>query len=300
MRAVSIQTSPTMTGHGLLTGKTGIISGALIESSLAWQIALAAHREGARFVITNAPVAQRLGQVEALAEMTGATVVWADATSDDDLAALYGQAKDAFGQVDFLVHSIGMGMNVRKNRPYEDLNYEWYQKTLDVSAISLHRMVARGLEAGALRDGGSIVALSYIGAQRVFSKYSEMGDAKALLESIVRSFGYRLGQRGIRINSVSQSPTRTVAGNGITGFDAMFDYAERLSPLGNADAESCADYVVSLLSDLTRMVTMQNLFHDGGFSAMGISDALVADLIQVAGLGAAGDVGSAGSPDEAA
>lgn len=273
-----------MTGHGLLSGKTGILTGALVESSIAWQIALAAHREGARFLITNAPVARRLGQVDALAELTGAQVVWADATSDEDLDALYAQAREAFGQVDFLVHSIGMGLNVRKNRPYEALNYDWYQKTLDVSAISLHRMVAKGLETGSFRDGGSIVALSYIGAQRTFSKYSEMGDAKALLESIVRSFGYRLGQRGIRINSVSQSPTKTVAGSGIAGFDAMFDYAERLSPLGNADAESCADYVVSLLSDLTRMVTMQNLFHDGGFSAMGISDALIADLARIAGL----------------
>lgn len=272
-----------MTGHGLLTGKTGIITGALVESSLAWQIALAAHREGARFVLTNAPVAQKLGQVDALAEQTDATVVWADATSDDDLAALYGATKERFGQVDFVVHSIGMGMNVRKNRPYSDLNYDWYQKTLDVSAISLHRMISRGLAHDALRDGGSILALSFIGAQRIFSKYSEMGDAKALLESIVRSFGYRLAQRRIRLNAVSQSPTKTVAGSGIKGFDLMFDYGEKLSPLGNADAASCADYVVTLLSDLTRMVTMQTLYHDGGFSAMGITDLLGADLIRLAG-----------------
>ncbi|HYE57338.1 MAG TPA: SDR family oxidoreductase, partial [Rhodothermales bacterium] len=177
----------------------------------------------------------------------------------------------------------GMGLNVRKNRPYEALNYEWYLKTLDISAISLHRMVAAGLETGAFRDGGSIVALSYIGAQRVFSKYSEMGDAKALLESIVRSFGYRLGRRGIRINTISQSPTRTVAGSGIKGFDAMFDFAEQIAPLGNADAASCADYTVSLLSDLTRMVTMQTLFHDGGFSAMGVSDELLDRLTEIVG-----------------
>jgi enoyl-[acyl-carrier protein] reductase I len=278
-----------MTGHGLLAGKTGIITGALVDSSLAWHIALAAHREGARFILTNAPVAQRLGQVDALAEQTGSPVVWADATSADDLATLYDEAREHYGGVDFLVHSIGMGLNVRKNRSYEALNYDWYLKTLDISAISLHRMVATGLERGAFRDGGSIVALSYIGAQRVFSKYSEMGDAKALLESIVRSFGYRLGQRGIRINTVSQSPTRTVAGSGIKGFDSMFEFAEQIAPLGNADAESCADYTVSLLSDLTRMVTMQTLYHDGGFSAMGVSDALLDRLSAMAGQGSSGE-----------
>jgi enoyl-[acyl-carrier protein] reductase I len=176
-----------------------------------------------------------------------------------------------------------MGINVRKDVPYEDLNYDWYHKTLDISAVSLHRIIHHAVDMEALAEGASIVALSYIGAQRTFSKYSEMGDAKALLESIVRSWGYRLGRRGIRINSLSQSPTRTTAGSGITGFDAMFEYAERLSPLGNADAESCADYTVSLLSDLTRMVTMQTLYHDGGFSSMGISDAFVADLEEVLG-----------------
>ena len=166
-------------------------------------------------------------------------------------------------------------MNVRKGRPYEDLKYEWYQKSLDISAISLHRMVRAALAKDALADGGSVLAMSYIGAQRVFSEYSEMGDAKALLESIVRSFGYRLGRRGIRINAVSQSPTKTTAGGGIAGFDAMFDFAEKVAPLGNADQASCADYCVTLLSDYTRMVTMQTLYHDGGFSAMGISDALI-------------------------
>ena len=267
-------------GYGLLKGKKGLIFGALVESSLAWAIAEAVHREGGRFALSNAPVARRLGQVDALAERTGSPLFWADATSDDDLQQLYAQVKETFGQIDFIVHSIGMGMNVRKDRPYEDLNYEWYQKTLDVSAVSLHRVVKHALDGGVLADGGSIVTLSYIGAQRTFSKYSEMGDAKALLESIVRSFGYRLGKRGIRINAVSQSPTRTVAGSGITGFDAMYEFAQRIAPLGNADAASCADYTVSLLSDLTRMVTMQTLFHDGGFSTMGISDELIGTLVE--------------------
>ncbi len=270
------------TAHGLLNGKTGIITGALVDSSIAWKIAEAVHREGGRFIITNAPVAQRLGEVDALAEATGSPLVWADATNETDLTALYEKAKAEYGQIDFLVHSIGMGLNVRKNKGYEELNYDWYHKTLDISAMSLHRMITKGLETDAFRKGASIVTLSYIGAQRTFSKYSEMGDAKALLESIVRSYGSRLGKRGIRINAISQSPTRTVAGSGIKGFDAMFDFAERLSPLGNADAESCADYTVSLLSDFTRMVTMQTLYHDGGFSAMGISDELVEDLGRLA------------------
>jgi enoyl-[acyl-carrier protein] reductase I len=273
----------TSNGHGLLTGKHGIIFGALDERSLAWKIAEACHREGATFALSNAPVTKRFGSLDALAEKTGAPIIYTDATKDDEIEELFEQVTDEQGAVDFVVHSIGMGVNVRKDRPYEDLNHDWYLKTLDISAVSLHRIVQAGLKKEALADNGSIVTLSYIGAQRVFSKYSEMGDAKALLESIVRAFGYRLGRRGIRINSVSQSPTRTTAGGGITGFDAMFDFAEQMAPLGNADAESCADYVVTLLSDLTRMVTMQNLFHDGGFSSMGISDQTVEILASAMG-----------------
>lgn len=265
-------------GHGLLNGKTGVIFGALNEDSLAWKIAEAVHREGAEFALSNAPVARRLGSLDDLAEQTGSSIIWADATSDDDLQELFQELEEDLGGIDFIVHAIGMGVNVRKDQPYEDLNYNWYQKTLDISAVSLHRIVHHALEEDVLRQGGSIVTLSYIGAQRVFSKYSEMGDAKALLESIVRAFGYRLGKQSIRINAVSQSPTRTVAGSGIKGFDAMYEFADRLSPLGNADAESCADYTVTLLSDLTRMVTMQTLYHDGGFSNMGISDEFVQDM----------------------
>ncbi len=269
----------------LLDGKVGVISGALDPHSLAWALAEAAHRDGARFVLTNAPVASRFGQVDALAEATGGSpVVWADATKTEDLDGLFQQATEHFGRpLDFVVHSIGMGLNVRKGKPYDGLNHDWYLKTLDVSAVSLHRMVQSAWAGGALADGASILALSYIGAQRVFSEYSEMGDAKALLESIVRSFGYRLGRRGIRINAVSQSPTRTTAGGGISGFDAMFEFAERIAPLGNADASSCADYCVTLLSDYARMVTMQTLYHDGGFSTMGVSDAIIESLLGQAG-----------------
>ncbi|ARA92954.1 MAG: enoyl-ACP reductase [Bacteroidetes bacterium] len=268
--------------HNLLEGKTGVIFGALDENSIAWHIAEAVYREGGRFVLSNAPVVRRFGTLEALAEKTESTIIWADATSDDDIRSLYAEATERLGQLDFIVHSIGMGLNVRKKKEYEALNYDWYHKTLDISAISLHRIVSHGLALDALAEGGSIVALSYIGAQRTFSKYSEMGDAKALLESIVRSYGYRLGKRRIRINAISQSPTKTTAGSGIEGFDAMYDFAEKLSPLGNADAASCADYTVTLLSDLTRMVTMQTLYHDGGFSSMGISDELVLQLHRLA------------------
>ena len=264
--------------YGLLKGKKGIIFGALEKSSIAWAIAERVHEEGGSFILSNAPVAKRLGTLDELAEKTDSEIIWADATSDDELAALFNQAKEKFGGVDFIMHSIGMGLNVRKKRSYDDLNYNWLFKTLDISAVSLHRIVHHALHTGALKDDASILALSYIGAQRIFSAYSEMGDAKALLESIVRSFGYVLGKRGIRINAVSQGPTRTVAGSGIKGFDAMFDFAERIAPLGNPDAKACADYCVSLLSDLTRMVTMQTLYHDGGFSAMGISDELIEEL----------------------
>lgn len=267
-------------GFGLLRDKVGVVFGALDPNSLAWALAEAVHREGGRMALSNAPIARRFGQLDALAEKTGGSpVVYADATNDEELKAVFDEAKAHFGRpADFVVHSIGMGLNVRKGRPYEALNYEWYLKSLDISAVSLHRTVRAALDAEALADGASVIALSYIGAQRVFSEYSEMGDAKALLESVVRSFGYRLGRKGIRINAVSQSPTKTTAGGGIKGFDALFDFAEKIAPLGNADQASCADYCVTLLSDLTRMVTMQTLFHDGGFSTMGISDAVIEQL----------------------
>ena len=265
-------------GYGLLEGKKGVIFGALNESSIAWAIAEAVHREGGRFVLSNAPVARRLGSLNRLAEQTDSPLIWADATSDDDIRSLFEQTKEQFGQIHFIVHAIGMGINVRKKAPYEDLNYSWYLKTLDISAISLHRIIHHAMETEAMADGGSIVALSFIGAQRIFSKYSEMGDAKALLESIVRAWGYRLARRGIRLNAISQSPTKTTAGSGIEGFDELFEFGDLLSPLGNADAQSCADYTVTLLSDLTRMVTMQTLYHDGGFNGMGISVEFVKGL----------------------
>ncbi len=264
-----------MAGHNLLDGKTGIIFGALNEDSIAWSLAQACHREGADFVLSNAPVARRLGSLDELAEETDNPIIWADATDDEELSELFGEVNDQYGKIDFIVHSIGMGVNVRKDVPYEDLNYNWYEQTLDVSAVSLHRIINHALDTETIDDGGSILAMTYIGAQRIFSKYSEMGDAKALLESIVRSFGYRLGERDIRINAISQSPTKTTAGAGIEGFDAMYEFAERVAPLGNASADECADYAVTLLSDLTRMVTMQTLYHDGGFSSMGISDEIV-------------------------
>jgi enoyl-[acyl-carrier protein] reductase I len=262
--------------YGLLDGKKGIVFGPLDDKSIGWHIALAAHREGAKLAISNVKVAFRLGTVEELAKLCGeAPLIACDASSSEELEAAFAELKEKLGPVDFIVHSIGMSPNIRKKRPYDDLNYEWYHKTLDVSAMSLHRIISQALKAEAINDGGSIVALSYIGAQRTFSTYSDMGDAKALLESIARSFGSRLGKRGIRVNTVSQSPTKTTAGSGIEGFDVLYDFAEKISPLGNATAEDCADYVVTLLSDLTRKVTMQNLFHDGGFSSMGISDSLI-------------------------
>ena len=271
-----------MDHSGLLHRKKGIIFGALNETSIAWAIAKAAHREGAQVALSNAPVAKRLGRLESLSQQLESPIFWADATNNDDLKALFENLKQRLGKIDFIVHAIGMGINVRKRRTYDQLNHAWYAKSLDISAISLHRIVQLAMESEAMNPGGSILTLSYIGAQRSFSHYSEMGDAKALLESIVRTWGAHLGKFGIRINSISQSPTRTTAGQGISGFDAMFEFGEQMSPLGNADADSCGDYAVTLLSDLTRMVTMQTLYHDGGFSSMGIGDGMIAPLMKMA------------------
>ncbi|MCK6602073.1 MAG: enoyl-ACP reductase [Bacteroidetes bacterium] len=263
------------TSYGLLKGKKGIVFGPLNEESIGWKIAESIYREGGKLAISNIATALKLGNTAALAEKCGnAPLLIADATNDEELKKLYTDLKSQFGKIDFLVHSVGMSVNIRKNIPYEETNYGFYSKALEVSAISLHKVVRYALEADILNPGASVVSLTYIGAQRIFSKYNDMNDAKALLESIARNFGSRLGEQGIRINTVSQSPTRTSAGSGIAGFDGMYEFANMVAPLGNATAEECADYVVTLLSDLTKKVTMQNLFHDGGFSTMGISDKL--------------------------
>jgi len=260
--------------HELLAGKKGIIFGALDERSIAWQVALKAVDAGADIILTNAPIALRMGKINELAaRCKQAPVIGADATRTEDLEMLYQQSMDHFGgKVDFVLHSIGMSPNVRKGFPYEATNYDNFLKTLDVSALSLHKMLQSAYRLDALNDWGSVVGLSYIAAQRAFPGYNDMADAKSMLESIARSFGYIYGKhRKVRINTVSQSPTVTTAGSGVTGFDKFFNYAAKISPLGNAPAEACADYCITLFSDLTRYVTMQNLFHDGGFSFTGVS-----------------------------
>jgi len=268
---------------GLLAGKKGIIFGALNDMSIAWKVAEKAYSEGASIVLTNAPIAMRMGTINELAAKCGnAPVITADATSEEDLQKLFEGAMQHFGgKVDFVLHSIGMSPNVRKGKHYTELKYEWYHQTLDVSAMSLHKTLATALRLDAINDWGSVVALTYIAAQRVFPDYNDMADAKSLLESITRSFGYHYGTRKkVRINTISQSPTMTTAGSGVKGFDEFMAYAEAMSPLGNADAQSCADYTVCMFSDLTRYVTMQNLFHDGGYSFTGVSEAVISKFAQ--------------------
>lgn len=265
----------------LLEGKRGIIFGALDNNSIAWKVAEHASRHGAKFTLTNAPVAMRMGAINTLAEETGSEVIPADATSLEDLKELFEKSEDILGgKLDFILHSIGMSVNVRKGKHYTDLNYDWLQKGWDVSAVSFHKVMQTAWELDSMAEGGSIVALTYIAAQRNFPDYNDMADNKAYLESIARSFGYHWGTRKkVRVNTISQSPTQTTAGSGVKGFDGFIKYADRMSPLGNASAEDCADYVISLFSDLTKKVTMQNLFHDGGFSNMGVSDAVMAQFM---------------------
>ena len=263
--------------NNLLKGKRGIIFGALDENSIAWKTALRCKEEGASFTLTNAPVALRMGEIQKLGEMCNAEIIPADATSIEDLEKLFTQSMEILGgKIDFVLHSIGMSPNVRKGRDYGDLNYDWLMKTLDISAISFHKVMQTAEKLDAMNEWGSIMALSYIAAQRVFPDYSDMAQAKALLESFARSYGYRFAKsKNVRVNTISQSPTKTTAGTGVTGFDVFFDYADKMSPLGNAPAEDCANYIVVMFSDFTRMVTMQNLFHDGGFSSVGITQDVV-------------------------
>ena len=259
--------------YGLLKGKRGIIFGALNEQSIAWKVAVKAVEEGATITLSNTAIAIRMGQVNELAKQLNCEVIAADATSYEDLEEVFKRSQEVLGgKIDFVLHSIGMSPNVRKGRAYDDLDYNMLNKTLDISAISFHKMLQAAKKLDALAEYGSVVALTYMAAQRTVFGYNDMADAKSLLESIARSFGYVYGrERKVRINTISQSPTMTTAGSGVKGIDKLFDYAERLSPLGNASAEECADYCVVMFSDLTRKVTMQNLYHDGGFSSMGMS-----------------------------
>ena len=259
--------------YNLLKGKKGIIFGALNEMSIAWQVAEKCIEEGAEIVLTNTPLSIRRGGIQDFAAKHQIPLIPADATSVEDLTHLFQESMTHFGgKVDFILHSIGMSLNVRKKRPYDDLDYDFLQKTLDISAISFHKVLQTAKKLDAINEWGSVVALSYVAAQRTMFEYNDMADAKAMLESIARSFGYIYGrEKRIRVNTISQSPTMTTAGSGIKGFDSLVDFADRMSPLGNATAEECANYCVCLFSDLTRKITMQNLYHDGGFSSMGMS-----------------------------
>ncbi len=261
----------------LLKGKKGIIFGALDEKSIAWKTALECHAQGAEIVLSNAPIALRMGQINELSKAINAPVFPADVTNMDDLKKLFEESMKHFGGgVDFILHSIGMSLNVRKGKHYTEIDYGFNQKSLDISSMSLHRVLRTAWEMDAINEWGSVVALTYIAAQRVFPDYNEMADAKALLESVTRSFGYHYGVRKkVRVNTISQSPTRTTAGSGVKGFDGFISYAEKMSPLGNASGEDCARYCALMFSDMTRMVTMQNLFHDGGFSFTGVTEAVI-------------------------
>lgn len=267
----------------LLSGKKGIVFGALDERSIAWKVALRAVEEGAEIVLSNAPVALRMGAIKELSGLcNNAPVIGADATSVADLENLFNQTIEHFGgKIDFVLHSIGMSPNVRKGFAYDATNYDNFLKTLDISALSFHKVMQTAKKLDALNEWASVVALSYIAAQRTFPGYNDMADAKALLESIARSFGYQYGfDKKVRVNTISQSPVPTTAGSGVTGFDGFYQYAEKMSPLGNASAEDCANYCITLFSDLTRMVTMQNLFHDGGFSFTGVSHGVMEEMMK--------------------
>lgn len=259
--------------YNLLKGKRGIIFGALDNKSIAWKVAEKAFEEGAIFILSNTPTALRFGELDELAARCNAAIIPADATSVKDITQVFERSQEVLGgKLDFVLHSIGMSLNVRKKRVYNDLNYEYLNKTLDISAISFHKMLQIAYKMDAINEWGSVVGLSYVAAQRTLYGYNDMADAKALLESIARSFGYIYGrEKKVRVNTISQSPTKTTAGSGVKGFDGLMDFTERMSPLGNATAEECADYCITLFSDLTKKVTMQNLFHDGGFSNMGMS-----------------------------
>ena len=217
--------------YNLLKGKRGIIFGALNDKSIAWKVAEKAVEEGAMITLSNTPVAVRMGDVSQLGDKLGAEIIPADATNVDDLEMVFSKSVEILGgKIDFVLHSIGMSPNVRKKRLYDDLDYDLLNKTLDISAISFHKMIQAAKKLDAIADGGSIIALTYMAAQRTMFGYNDMADAKALLESIARSFGYIYGrEKNVRINTISQSPTATTAGSGVKGMESLMDFADRKS-----------------------------------------------------------------------
>ncbi|MCK9219122.1 MAG: SDR family oxidoreductase [Bacteroidales bacterium] len=259
--------------YNLLKGKKGIIFGALDDRSIAWKIATRAFDEGGRFTLSNTPVALRFGELDQLAKSCEAEIILADATKISDIEKVFKRSMEILGgKVDFILHSIAMSMNVRKHREYDDLDYDYFQRTIDISALSFHKMLQVAKKMDAINNWGSVLALSYIASQRTLVGYNDMADAKALLESIARSFGYIYGrEKQIRINTLSQSPTRTTAGSAVKGVDGLIDFTDKMSPLGNATADECADFSIVMFSDLSRKITMQNIYHDGGFSSMAMS-----------------------------
>lgn len=261
----------------ILKNKRGLIFGVLNEKSIAWEVAKACHAEGAKLVLTNAPLAVRFGEINTLAKIIKAPVIGTDITKISDLENLLDNTIRYFkgNKIDFILHSVAMSVNIRKKHAYTDLNYDYNQKTLDVSAISLHKLLQTAFAKNAISEWGSVVALSFIAAQRVFPGYNEMADAKLLLEGIARNFGYHYGSsHKVRINTISQSPTFTTAGEGIKDFNLFYEYSNKMSPLGNAPVRDLANFCTMLFSDYTRYVTMQNLFHDGGFSSTGMTEKL--------------------------
>jgi enoyl-[acyl-carrier protein] reductase I len=266
--------------YNLLKGKRGIIFGALDENSIAWKTAERVHEEGGIFVLTNAPASIRMGSIDTLALKTNSLVIPADATSIEDLEYLVDKSVEILGgKIDFVLHSIGMSVNVRKGNHYTNQNYEFTEKGWNVSAVSFHKVMQVLYKNDAMNEWGSIVALSYMAAQRVFPDYNDMADNKAYLESIARSFGYFFGRdKKVRVNTISQSPTATKAGQGVKSFDGFIAFSEKMAPLGNATALDCANYTVAMFSDLTRKVTLQNLMHDGGFSNVGVSQDILEDF----------------------
>ena len=211
--------------NSILKGKKGIIFGALDDSSIAWKTAEKVFEEGGEFILTNAPVSVRMGTINELAEKTNSEVIPADATNLEDLEKLISHTSKKFnGKLDFVLHSIGMSVNVRKGKHYTDLNYDWLAKGWDVSAVSFHKLMQSLLKLDAMNEWGSIVSLTYIAAQRTFPNYNDMADNKAYLESIARSFGYFFGkEKNVRVNTISQSPTLTTAGKGVKGLDDIFE-----------------------------------------------------------------------------
>jgi len=255
----------------LLEGRHGLVLGIANKRSLAWGIAQAAHRAGARLAVTYQGERLQENVTELAAQLRDPLVLPCDVTKDEDVAALADKVKEGFGALDFVVHAVAFALREELDGEFVNTSREGYRLAQDVSSYSLTAL-ARATAPLMEGRGGSIVTLSYLGGERVVPHYNVMGVAKAALEMSVRYLAADLGPKGIRVNAISAGPVKTLAASGVHGLSKMLEYHRTHAPLRKTtDQDEVGDAALFLLSSLSRGITGEVIHVDGGFHVMGMA-----------------------------